>query len=74
MKWICSPNFWVGIASLLGVVGVVSLVASAAFDLAWLKTVGFVLLSPIVLGGVLLVIVGIPILIIANRRAAKEDS
>jgi len=74
MKWIYSPNFWVGIASLLGVLGIVSLVGSAAFDVAWLKPIGFILLSPIVVGGVLLVMVGIPILIVANRRAAKNDS
>ena len=74
MKWIYSPNFWVGIASFLGVLGLVSLVGSAAFDIAWLKPIGFILLSPIIVGGVVLVMVVIPILIVANRRAEKNDS
>jgi tellurite resistance protein TehA-like permease len=74
MKWLLSPNLWAGVASVLGVLGIASLVSSTAFDIAWLKTIGFVLLSPIVLVGVLLVVVVIPVLTLANRKAAKEDS
>lgn len=63
-KWL-SPNLWVGISSLLGLLGIVVM-------LAGYRNVGFYLMVPLLLGCVVLVCVVIPILIVKNRADREK--
>ena len=73
MNRFLSPNLWAGIFSILGVVGVAIAVLGTALGQAYVKTIGFVLISPIVILGIMLVVVGFPILIVANSRHHKDS-
>lgn len=55
------PNLWVGIFSVLALAGVVCL-------LTGYRNAGLWLLAPLLFGGLVLIIVIIPILIRANRK------
>jgi uncharacterized membrane protein len=73
MNRLLSPNIWVGIFSMLAIVGIVLAAVGAFADLLWAKTAGWVLISPIILAGVLLVVVGFPVLILANRKHVRSN-
>lgn len=68
MNCLLSLNFWVGVFSILAGAGIIMAVLGTATETAWATTTGLVLISPIVLMSILLVVVGFPILIVANRR------
>ena len=72
MNRLLSLNLWVGVFSMLGVAGILLAALGTITETAWARTTGFVLISPIVLMGILLVVVGFPILIVANRRHAQH--
>jgi hypothetical protein len=61
MKSLLSPNVWVGVASLLALGGLVCIAAGH-------KTIGIVLLAPILFGGVVLLLFVIPFLVLKNTR------
>lgn len=63
-----SPSFWVAVFSILACGGAVCFIVGIVSEMEWLKTLGIWLFSPLLVGGVLLVVVGIPILIFANRK------
>ncbi len=73
MNRLLSPDFWIAVSSLLGVVGIVLAITGIMGDIQWAKTAGLLLVAPIILGGFVLALVVIPILIIANRRHASTD-
>jgi len=72
MSRILSLNVWVGVFCILCAAGIVLAVFGMITDQEWARTVGLVLISPIVIMGILLVVAGFPILIIANRRHASQ--
>ena len=61
-----APNLWVGVFSLLGLVGI-------AFMLAGRKSVGLWFLAPLVAGAVVLVCVVIPVIILRNKSVSKIE-
>lgn len=71
MKFLLSLNFWIGVFSVSAIAGIGAAITGTFMEMSWLRTLGFVLIAPIVLSGILLVCVGIPILIVANRKAEK---
>lgn len=68
MKRLLSPNFWVGILCVIALGGLACVVLGMINENDQLVTVGKWLIAPLVVGGILLVLIGIPILIQANRR------
>jgi len=64
-----SPNWWVALFSVFGIAGLV------CFGFGR-KQLGFFLLLPILIGGLVLVCIVIPILIFSNRKntQGKTDS
>jgi len=60
-----SPNCWVAIFSLLGILGLISIACGK-------KGIGLILIAPLVIGGILVMCVVFPILIFANRRNLKK--
>lgn len=72
MNRLLSPNVWVGVFSMLGIAGILLAILGTITETTWVRTTGFVLVSPIVLIGILLVVVGFPILIVANYRHAPQ--
>lgn len=73
MNRLLSLNVWVGVFSILGVAGIILAAFGTITETAWARTTGFVLISPVVLMGILLVVVGFPILIVANRRHTRDN-
>jgi len=73
MNRLLSPNIWVGIMSVLAIVGIALAAVGAFADLQWATTAVWFLISPIILAGVLLVVVGFPVLILANRKHVRSD-
>jgi len=73
MNRLLSLNVWVGAFSILAVAGIILAAIGTITETAWARTTGFVLISPIVLMGILLVVVGFPILIVANRRHTRDN-
>jgi uncharacterized membrane protein len=63
-----SPNCWVLLASLLGIAGLVCVVTGFLSGNHVLMYAGMWLFAPLILGGVLLIVVVIPLLIVANRK------
>jgi hypothetical protein len=63
-----SPNFWVQIASIIAVCGLIVFVCGWIGQVAWMKLFGALLFTPLIVGGLILIGVVIPILIIANRN------
>jgi Mn2+/Fe2+ NRAMP family transporter len=61
------PNLWVGIFTVLALVGIICLLAGH-------KVAGLWLLAPLLLTGLVLIIVVIPILILANRKHQKRGT
>jgi Mn2+/Fe2+ NRAMP family transporter len=62
-----TPNFWVTIFSLLGILGLISIACGK-------KEIGLILLAPLFIGGILVMCVVFPILIFANRRNFKKKN
>jgi len=60
-QYLLWPNLWVGIFAVLALAGIACLLTGH-------RSAGLWLLAPLLLGGILLVIVVIPILIRANRK------
>ncbi len=71
MNRLLSPNLWIAIFCVLAVIGIVLAIVGTTADMPWVKTTGIVLILPIVIGGILLVLIGFPVLIIANRKLAR---
>jgi hypothetical protein len=67
-----SPNFWVFIASLLGIGGLACVVIGFLTGNQVLMYAGMWLFAPLVLGGILLMVIVIPLLIIANQQNKRE--
>ena len=66
-----SPNTWGNIFSISAVLGLLCVAVGIAFNQVWLKKVGIALIAPLLLGGLVLIIIVIPILIVANRSKKK---
>lgn len=73
MNRFLSPNVWVAVFAVVGAVGILLAVTGTITETSWARTTGFVLISPIIVTGILLVVIGLPILIVANRRYAKRN-
>jgi len=69
-----SPNTWVLLACIIAVLGIAALAIGWASQVSWFRWVGAALIAPIIMGGLVLIIVVIPILIVANRRMRKEKA
>lgn len=74
MNRLLSMNVWVGVSCALAVVGILLAVMGTMNNVAWVRTTGLLLISPVVLLGALLVLVGFPLLILANRRHARPSN
>ncbi|MDA3961459.1 MAG: hypothetical protein PF961_11765 [Planctomycetota bacterium] len=68
MRQLKSPNFWIGIACLLAVIGFSLLMIGWIRDDQLFREIGFWFLGPLLIGGVGIVVIVIPILIMANRK------
>ncbi len=69
---LASPNFWVAIASLLGIAGIALMLVGGFIDDDGFVRFGMWLLMPLVLGAIILVVVVIPILIWANHKHKRD--
>jgi len=67
-----SPNFWVWVASLLGIGGIICMVIGFFTGSRALMNIGMWLFAPLFLGGVLLLVVVIPALIVDNQRLKRK--
>ena len=67
------PNLWVGIFSALAAAGIICMLFGHFKGSPELTRIGLWLIMPLVAGGVFLVIVVFPYLIILNRRAKKRQ-
>lgn len=74
MRRILSPNFVVGVLTFTAIIGIVLAIVGMAADVRLARTVGLLLIAPVVIGGILLVVAVFPILIIANRRHQRSDN
>ena len=71
IKWreeVLTPSWWANVFTVLGAVGFLFCVVGALGSIPVLVTIGFVLLVPLFAGGILLVLVVIPVLIWADRK------
>lgn len=73
-KYISAPDIWIAIFSIAGLFGVCFSIAGLALKLKWLTIIGVILIAPIVVLGGLLLLIGIPILIIINRKNEKSSA
>jgi hypothetical protein len=70
-QYLSSPNFWVGVSSVVAATGIALCTIGFAAGLNWLTTVGLWLVAPILIGGVFIALVVVPRLIAANRKQRK---
>jgi TRAP-type C4-dicarboxylate transport system permease small subunit len=73
MRRLLSPNTWVAIFSLFAVAGMVLLLIGFYFDIPTVQAAGYALIAPLIIGGVLIVVVVVPILICSNRKSNREN-
>jgi hypothetical protein len=66
-----SPNAWVAAFSILAASGILLCVLGVISGATWLTAVGLSMIAPIVMGGVILLFVIVPVLIIANRKQKR---
>ncbi len=66
-----SPNFWVLVASVLAAMGLVVSGVGWVAHASWLRIVGMALLVPLIVGGLGLLLIVIPFLIVANHWKNK---
>ena len=67
-----SPNFWVLVASALAILGFLVLSIGWLTQVVWLKTAGWIVIMPIIAGGIVLAVIVIPVLIILTRSTRKR--
>ena len=72
MDKLLSPNTWVLFASLLGIGGLVCVLAGTIIGSHRLTYTGMALLAPLIVGGVFLVVLVIPLLALANRKGKRK--
>lgn len=72
LKYLLWPNMWIAIFSTAGLLGLVSIAVGLLIHVAWLRTFGIWLEAPLLTGGVVLVLVAIPILIYANWKRERK--
>lgn len=70
-QYLLAPNAWVGVFSILAVAGLLLCAVGVVAQSRQLMVVGLWLITPIVIGGVVIVLVVFPLLIAANRRHRK---
>lgn len=63
-----APNTWVNLFSLCALMGLICFVVGIAFDLETVKKIGIILVAPLLLGGIVLLVIVIPFLIVSSRR------
>ena len=68
-----SPNFWVLAASILAILGFIVMGVGSITHVSVLKLAGQILIAPIVIGGILLLLIVIPALIIYNREKTQKS-
>ena len=74
MNRLLAPEFWVGISSASAVVGIVLAIVGMVADLSWARTIGLVLIAPLLLGAAFIGVVVIPFLIIHERKSRRPRS
>ena len=73
-QYLLSPNAWVGVFSILAVVGLLLCAVGFVAQLRQLTVIGRWLIAPIVIGGVVIVLVVLPVLLVANRKQRRDDA
>lgn len=69
-----SPSSWVSLATFLAAVGLILGSIGMAAHIPWLRLTGAVLMAPIFVGGILLLVVVIPIVIALNYREKRREN
>lgn len=67
------PNAWVGVLSVLAVVGLLLCGVGFLANVRQLTLIGLWLTAPLQIGGIIILFVVIPVLIVANRKQRKQD-
>lgn len=72
MNRLSSIDLWIGLTCVLCAIGVSLVVIGMFTNISVLRTIGLVLVAPVVIVGIILVVIVIPILIVADRRHNKR--
>jgi len=70
-QYLLSPNVWVAIFSILAATGLMLCVVGFVAHIDRLTTIGLWLITPILIGGIIIVLAVLPMLVIANRKQQK---
>jgi len=70
-QYLLSLNAWVGGFSILAVVGLLLCAVGFFAHVRQLTVIGLWLIAPILIGGIVILFVAIPVLIVANRKQRK---
>ncbi|HLA85744.1 MAG TPA: hypothetical protein VJL29_13215 [Thermoguttaceae bacterium] len=67
-QYLLSPNAWVGVFSILAVAGLLLCAVGFVTQVRQFTVIGLWLIAPILIGGIFILFVVLPVLIVANRR------
>lgn len=71
IQHLLSPNAWVGVFSILAIVGISMSAIGLVAQVRQLTVIGLWLIAPLLIGGIVILLVVFPILIVNNRRQRK---
>jgi len=73
MNRLLSLNFWVTIFSVLATLGVVLTFVGTLAKISWVRTAGFVLIAPLMIGGLAIALIVLPILVVVNWKRKQRE-
>ncbi|GAB4150212.1 MAG: hypothetical protein Tsb009_24940 [Planctomycetaceae bacterium] len=68
MNRLLSPNLWIGIFSIMALLGTILAAFGIFSGNQWMKLTAFILICPIMITGGILVVIVIPLIAIDNKR------
>jgi|LSQX01.1.fsa_nt_gb hypothetical protein len=70
-QYLLSPNAWVGIFSILAVAGLLLCAVGFVAQVRQFTVIGLWLIMPMVIGGIIILFVVFPVLMVINRRQRR---
>ena len=67
-QYFLSPNAWIGLFSIMAVAGLLSCIIGFVAHIRPLVEIGLCLTAPLLMGGIVIIVVIIPLLIVANWK------
>lgn len=68
MNRLCSPDFWVGLACASCAIGILLILSGMIADAPTLWRIGLVPIAPLIFGGIGIVLIVVPILVVLDHR------